>query len=75
MHWQWQNNWAVRQGDWKLIRDKRNKKIMTEDELFLGNLSDPVPEGKNYVEERPDLVDSLTRLHEAWAKEVLPPAE
>jgi hypothetical protein len=48
---------------------------MTEDELFLGNLSDPVPEGKNYVEERPDLVDSLTRLHEAWAKEVLPPAE
>ena len=63
MHWQWQWFWAVREGDWKLIgRDDKAQ--------FLGNLSDPEPERKNYVKDKPDIVKRLQALHEEWLKEV-----
>ena len=62
MHWQWQNRWAVRKEDWKLIQQGKN--------VFLGNLSDAEPERKNYAEEEPGLVKELRALHEAWAREI-----
>jgi len=81
MHWQWQDTWAVREGDWKLIYNGRD----TTDEwqgkpeprreipaVFLGNLADDEPELKNYADERPEIVGRLTRLHEQWAEEVQP---
>ncbi|HUT30371.1 MAG TPA: sulfatase-like hydrolase/transferase [Sedimentisphaerales bacterium] len=81
MHWQWQNMWAVRQGDWKLIYNGRD----TTDEwqgkpeprremprVFLGNLADDQPELRNHADEHPDLVRRLMKLHEQWAKEVQP---
>ena len=64
MHWQWQQKWAVRRGDWKLIA--------TGDELFLGNLADEQPEAKNHAEEQPEIVAELTQLHDEWLKEVTP---
>jgi len=65
MHWQWYRNWAVREGDWKLLgrQDKAT---------FLGNLADAKPELKNYLKEKPDLVARLHRLHVAWEKDVTP---
>jgi len=38
----------------------------------LGNLDDPQPERKNYLTEKNDLVGEMTKLHNAWAKEVKP---
>ena len=63
MHWQWQWFWAVREGDWKLIgRDGKAS--------HLGNLSDPQPERKNYINDKPDIVKRLQALHDEWLKEV-----
>ena len=82
MHWQWGESWAVREGDWKLIYNGRD----TTDEwqghpqprreipkVFLGNLADAQPELNNYANEKPEIVQRLMKLHEAWAKEVEPP--
>ena len=68
LHWQWQHNWAVREGDWKLIATGRGKR----QNLFLGSLADPQPEQKNYATEKPDLVKRLTALHEAFVRDVTP---
>ena len=65
MHWQWAKGWAVRQGDWKLIGSGDEGKS-------LGNLADPQPEKKNYIDEKPELTTKLLALHNEWAKEVQP---
>jgi arylsulfatase A-like enzyme len=68
MHWQWFDRWAVREGGWKLIHDT---KLRRRGGLpFLGNLDDAAPEKKNYASEKPALVQRLTALHDAWAKNV-----
>ena len=64
IHWQFGSNWAVLQGEWKLIGHKY--KIKT-----LGNLREPNPESKNYLKERQVLANQLFALHQNWAKEVL----
>jgi len=65
MHWNWQNAWAAREGDWKLIGSGKKGR-------FLGNLSDPQPEKKNYIKEKPDIAKRLQALHNEWLKEVQP---
>jgi len=73
MHWQWQDGWMVRQGDWKLIvgglRGLGRPKLPR---VYLGNLSDERPEAVNHAKARPEVVERLTRLHEQWHKEVMP---
>jgi arylsulfatase A-like enzyme len=64
MHWQWAKNWAVREGDWKLIS--------TGSKFFLGNLADENPEQKNHAKEHPQRVQRLESLHEEWGKDVQP---
>ena len=66
LHFQWLVNWAVRDGDWKLIGNDRSKK------MTLHNLSDDDPEKKNWAGENPAIVERLKKLHDAWAKEVAP---
>ena len=73
LHFAWGNQWAVREGDWKLIGvQPRNS---DEPKLSLHNLSDAEPEVKNYVGEKPEVVARLRGLHEAWKKEVEPNRE
>ena len=79
MYWQWQERWAIREGDWKLIfngtdttdpwhgHPEPRRKIP---EVFLGKLSDEQPELTNHAERQPKLVDRLLKVHEAWSKEV-----
>lgn len=62
MNWQWNKNWAVREGAWKLIVTGKNYR--------LGNLEDAEPEEKNYAEEKPEIVERLKKLHEEWAVDV-----
>jgi arylsulfatase A-like enzyme len=81
MHWQWEDSWAAREGNWKLIFNGRD----TTDEwqghpeprrglpqVFLGNLAEPQPELKNHADEKPEIVKRLKNLHETWAKDVEP---
>ena len=69
LHFQWQHKWAVRKGDWKLI-GMNPRKPGGKTNYSLHNLVDPQPEVKNYANQKPDLVEQLTALHKAWAKEV-----
>jgi len=77
-HWQSgggrQPQWAVRQGDWKLIgnpRDTSDKALLTAaDRRFLVNLSERVDELENLAGRHPDVVRRLEKLHEAWLAEV-----
>ncbi|MDE0105159.1 MAG: sulfatase-like hydrolase/transferase [Bryobacterales bacterium] len=79
-HWMWQDQWAVREGDWKLIGNGRDttglesphapRKEMGE--LYLANLADDRPESLNHASERPDVVRRLKALHDEWLEDVSP---
>ena len=77
-HWQTGNprkpQWAVRQGDWKLIGNpqdtSRKAELTKDDRLFLTNLSDDVSELKNLAGQHPQVVGRLKALHEAWAADL-----
>lgn len=71
MHWQVGDgpkaDWAVREGDWKLIGRSRDtsdgqSKLILEN--YLVNLSDDPGETTNRAGENPEIVERLTRLHE-----------
>jgi len=65
LHWQWQDQWAVREGDWKLIgRGNRGAELV--------NLAGEDPERENFLKKRPEIAEHLTQLHKAWAEEVKP---
>ncbi len=66
LYWQWQDRWAVREGDWKLISEQQQGQRT----YHLGNLADENPEMKNYAGDRRDVVRRLTDLHRDWAREV-----
>jgi arylsulfatase A-like enzyme len=69
LHWQLGDQWAVRQGDWKLVmnpRDLGGPEPTEEIKLFLANLADDIGESKNLAGEQPDVVEALTKLHETW---------
>ncbi|MCZ6673599.1 MAG: sulfatase-like hydrolase/transferase [Verrucomicrobia bacterium] len=67
LHFGWQDNWAVREGDWKLIakRDEANGEML----YSLLNLSDEKPEVKNYAKMKSKMVAHFIKLHEKLAKE------
>ena len=62
--------WAVRQGDWKLIgypRDTSDKAPLTDaDTLFLSNLARDPSEMQNFAKANPEVVRRLKALHDAW---------
>lgn len=73
-HWQLGKQWAVREGDWKLIGnpvDSSHKAPITPaDKLFLSNLAQDVSEMKNLAAGHPDVVHRLSTLHEKWLEDV-----
>ena len=73
-HWQLGDQWAVRQGDWKLVvngRDTEHRsRLEGADRIFLSNMAVEATERQNIAAENAGVVDRLTRLHEEWAVEV-----
>lgn len=68
LYFDWQDKWAVREGDWKLISLFNRK---TEERGYtLHNLGEANPEVKDYAQEQPALVAHLKKLHAAWAEDV-----
>lgn len=74
-----QPQWAVREGDWKLIGNVQytpaNELSAADRKLFLVNLATDISEKKNVADEHPDIVQRLLKLHEEWlasTKAVLP---
>jgi len=72
--WQLGNQWAAREGNWKLIgnpRDTSNKGPITpNDRLFLSDLGKDVSEMKNLAEAHPDIVKRLEAQHDRWLADV-----
>ncbi|MEI7901138.1 MAG: sulfatase-like hydrolase/transferase [bacterium] len=66
MHWHFEQRWAVREGDWKLISSQQGEPD------FLGNLADEEPERRNYIKEQPEIAGKLLNLHNEWLKDVMP---
>ena len=69
LYFQWKNNWAVRKGDWKLIRRKGNRATAKE-HFTLHNLADDKPEVTDYVKQKPDKMKQLVELYNHWQRDV-----
>lgn len=71
LYWQWQNGWAVREGNWKLINNG-TKGLGRErlENLLLVDLADEQPERKNHAAENPNVVERLQQAHDDWARDV-----
>ncbi|WOD42444.1 sulfatase-like hydrolase/transferase [Hwangdonia lutea] len=69
--WKYGNQWAVRNGNWKLMgypKDTSNKgKLdLEQDALFLSNLDDDISEMKNLASQYPEMVEALKTKYLAW---------
>lgn len=70
LHFAWRGDWAVRDGDWKLISltPRSGRKRV----LSLHNLTGAHPEAVDFSEKEPETVARLRTLHESWFKEITP---
>lgn len=69
LYFQWQNKWAIRKGDWKLIRHK-GPNPKAKERFTLHNLSEENPEVKDYAKQEPEKVRQLLEMHARWEKDV-----
>ncbi len=78
LHWQVGAQWAVRQGEWKLIgnvQDPAGGSLSAEDKkLFLANLTIDLSEKRNLAQEHPDVVQRLLKIRQEWAAAQRKPA-
>ena len=66
LFWRSGANWAVREGNWKLIHaGGRN---------WLYNLAEDIGERSNRAKERPELVEKLKSAYDRWDSEMIDPA-
>ncbi|QEG40695.1 sulfatase-like hydrolase/transferase [Roseimaritima ulvae] len=73
-HFYWQlgggknAQWAVRQGDWKLLGNARDttdrQRRVNVDKLFLANLKQDIGETKNLAADHPEIVQTLQALQQ-----------
>ncbi len=73
LQWQVGHQWAVRQGDWKLLHDptdpaNTNKPELFEQHWFLANISADPSERTNLAAQDPDILARLRLLSPAEAK-------
>lgn len=68
-----QPQWAVRDGDWKLIANPRQtdseRPITAADDRFLVNLADDPGEQRNVAAQHPERVKQLEALHNDWLRD------
>ncbi len=72
LHWDQQpfDQWAVREGPWKLIGNVRDETetgdLLTEEDrtLFLANLEEDPGEMTNFASERPEIVERMQQLRD-----------
>ncbi|WP_197528998.1 sulfatase-like hydrolase/transferase [Aeoliella mucimassa] len=70
--WQFQQQWAVRQGPWKLMRDPQTHDGTTAPALvdghwFLANIDDDPSESTNLASSHPELVEKLKQVYQREA--------
>ncbi|CAN5392495.1 hypothetical protein BH11PLA2_BH11PLA2_23500 [soil metagenome] len=70
LHFAWRGDWAVRDGDWKLIC--KTPRGTTKPVLSLHSLTGEHPEAVDHLKDEPKTVARLQALHAEWAKDVSP---
>ena len=69
--WDYQNQSAVRAGDWKLIVNPPSfPGEPVRDKLWLSNLKDDPAEKRNWIQEQPRIAQQLEERLEAWKKSI-----
>lgn len=69
IYFQWFNNWAVRQGDWKLLC-QQGAAANAKPKYALYNLAEKNPEQTDHAKAQPQITTKLKALHTSWAKDV-----
>ncbi|WP_341216130.1 sulfatase-like hydrolase/transferase [uncultured Wocania sp.] len=69
--WKYGNQWAVRNGNWKLMgypkdTSHKGKLDLENDALFLSNLNEDASEMTNLANEYPEIVEELKAKYLAW---------
>ena len=64
--WRIGTRYAVRRGNWKLLRT-------SDDQIQLFDLSTDVGESNDLSEQRPDVVKELVEALDIWEKDLVPP--
>ena len=73
-HWQRGKQWAVRDGNWKLIVNAQRTMrgpVGEDEKIFLSDFSKDTSERHNLAEDHPEVLSRLTKLHDKWIVEVL----
>src|ERR1035438_5508722 len=73
LQWRLGNQWAVRQGPWKLLHNPNDQadaqKLAPQDkEWFLANIDEDIGERTNQAPRHPEIVDRLRKLAPAGAE-------
>jgi arylsulfatase A-like enzyme len=73
LHWMIREHWAVRKGPWKLLAnvpgDKPASGKASGPGMFLVNLDEDPGETINRAVDQPEIVEELSRLHQAWMQD------
>jgi len=65
LFWRSGPNWAVREGNWKLVH--------AGDRNWLYDLSEDIGEQSNLAAERPEMVKKLKSAYDRWNSEMIDP--
>lgn len=66
LFWRAGANWAIREGDWKLVKPERGEEV----QLF--NLAADIAETRDLSKEHPEVVERLAAAWKAWDRDNLP---
>ena len=67
LYWRQNHQWAIRDGNWKLIKPKG------QDEVELYDLSTDKEEQHNLAINNQDRVNTMKNKHDLWASEMMQP--
>lgn len=67
LFWRFGNQWAVRSGDWKLLKTGKDQNPM------LFNLKDDIGEQSDLAAKEPERVSTLRSVYEEWNKQLASP--
>jgi arylsulfatase A-like enzyme len=77
LFFEWDDQHAVRSGDWKLVENgllgmavSRTNRATGDDAVFLSNIKVDSGEQHNLRGEHADVAERLVKLHEAWRREI-----